>query len=138
MFHLWWKEYLVKHQKVSKYYQTDCRLIQPFILLRSVKWVPGISGKLVAKSKLPPRSGSSFETELHLIHQKEPWSLFVCFVFLSRKSYFHYFCAIIHLEMLVWLIFSFHREIECYSQSYSDWIVVICWPILIMEMVSSI
>ena len=25
-FHLWWKENLVKHQKVSKYYETDCRL----------------------------------------------------------------------------------------------------------------
>ena len=24
-FHLWWKENLVKHGKVSKYYQTDCR-----------------------------------------------------------------------------------------------------------------
>ena len=23
-FHLWWKENLVKHQKVSKYYETDC------------------------------------------------------------------------------------------------------------------
>ena len=24
LFHLWWKESLVKHQKVSKYYETDC------------------------------------------------------------------------------------------------------------------
>ena len=24
-FHLWWKENLVKHQKVSKYYQNYCR-----------------------------------------------------------------------------------------------------------------
>ena len=37
------------------------RLTQSFILLRSIKWVPGISGNLVVKSKLPPRSGSSFE-----------------------------------------------------------------------------
>ena len=35
------------------------RLTQPFILLRLIKWVPGISGDLVVKSKLPPRSGSS-------------------------------------------------------------------------------
>ena len=28
-FHLWWKENLIKHQKVSKYFETDCRLIQP-------------------------------------------------------------------------------------------------------------
>ena len=27
-FHLWWKENLVKHQKVSKYYENDCRLFQ--------------------------------------------------------------------------------------------------------------
>ena len=25
-FHLWWKENLVKHWEVSKYYETDCRL----------------------------------------------------------------------------------------------------------------
>ena len=25
-FHLWWKENLAKHRKVSKYYETDCRL----------------------------------------------------------------------------------------------------------------
>ena len=26
LFHLWRKENLVKHQKVSKYYETDCRI----------------------------------------------------------------------------------------------------------------
>ena len=31
---------------------------QPFILSRSIKWVPGISGNLLVKSKLPPHSGS--------------------------------------------------------------------------------
>ena len=30
-FHLWWKENLVKHQKVSKYYENDC--LQNFLLL---------------------------------------------------------------------------------------------------------
>ena len=30
-FHLWWKENLVKHREVSKYYETDC--LQNFILL---------------------------------------------------------------------------------------------------------
>ena len=37
------------------------RSTQPFILPRSIKLVPGISGNLVVKSKLPPRSGSSLE-----------------------------------------------------------------------------
>ena len=37
------------------------RSTQPFILPRSIKWVPGISGNLVVKSKLPPRSDSSLE-----------------------------------------------------------------------------
>ena len=26
LFHLWWKENLVKHQKVSKYYENDCTI----------------------------------------------------------------------------------------------------------------
>ena len=34
---------------------------QPSILSRSIKWAPVISGNLVAKCKLPPRGGSSFE-----------------------------------------------------------------------------
>ena len=37
------------------------RLTQPFIFLRLIKLVPGISGNLVVKSKLPPRSGLSLE-----------------------------------------------------------------------------
>ena len=37
------------------------RSTQPFILPRSVKWVPEISGNLVVISKLPPRSGASLE-----------------------------------------------------------------------------
>ena len=37
------------------------RSTQPFILLRSIKWVPGISGNWMVKSKLPPRSGCSLE-----------------------------------------------------------------------------
>ena len=32
-----------------------------FILLKSIKWVPEISGDLVVKNKLPPQSGSSLE-----------------------------------------------------------------------------
>ena len=41
------------------------KLIQPFILPRSIKWVPGISVSWMVKSKLPPWSGSSLETEPH-------------------------------------------------------------------------
>ena len=37
------------------------RSTQRLILLRSIKWVPGISGNLVVESKLPPRSCSSLE-----------------------------------------------------------------------------
>ena len=44
------------------------RSTQPFILLRSIKWVPGISGNLVVKSKLPPRSGSRLEAV-----EPHPW-----------------------------------------------------------------
>ena len=32
-----------------------------FILPRSIKWVPGVCGNLMVKSKLPPWSGSSLE-----------------------------------------------------------------------------
>ena len=32
LFHLLWKENLVKHQKVSKYYENDCRTIDDFAI----------------------------------------------------------------------------------------------------------
>ena len=37
------------------------KLTQLFILPRLIKWVPGISGNLVVKGKLPPPNGSSLE-----------------------------------------------------------------------------
>ena len=46
--------------RVQKH-QVAPRLTQPFILPRSIKRVPGISGDLVEKSKLPPRSGAGLE-----------------------------------------------------------------------------
>ena len=38
------------------------RSTQSFILPRSIRWAPGISGNLVVKSKLPPQSGSTLES----------------------------------------------------------------------------
>ena len=40
------------------------RSTQPFILRRSIKWVPGISENWMVKSKLPPRSGCSWTTSI--------------------------------------------------------------------------
>ena len=54
------------------------RLTQPFILLRSIKWVPGIFGNLVVKSKLPPWTGSSLE-----VVEPHPWKGAIKFFFFS-------------------------------------------------------
>ena len=35
-FHLWWKENLVKHQRVSKYYENDCRSHKQYLTI----WPP--------------------------------------------------------------------------------------------------
>ena len=51
------------------------RLMQPFILPRLIKWVPGISGNLVVKSKLPPHSSSVVLKQLNPMHFKGQWSL---------------------------------------------------------------
>ena len=68
------------------------RSTQPFIFLRSIKWVPRISGKLVVKSKLPPRSGSSLEA--------------VKFVFfynlLSFQVIFRYFVPLLTPKIKIW------------------------------------
>ena len=51
-------------------YGVPSRSTQPFILLRLLKWVPGISGNLVVKSKLSPRSGSISLRQLKPIHNQ--------------------------------------------------------------------
>ena len=59
------------------------RLTQPFILPRSVKWAPEISGNLVVKSKLPPRSGSSLEAV-----EPHPWKEAINFFFIYANKRF--------------------------------------------------
>ena len=38
-FHLWWKENLVKHQRVSKYYENDCCLVSRGCMVSTSSWV---------------------------------------------------------------------------------------------------
>ena len=58
------------------------RSTQPFILPWSIKWVPGISGNLVVKSKLPPRSGSVALRQMYPNHKKGTAKLF----FFNKKK----------------------------------------------------
>ena len=48
------------------------RSTQPFILPRSIKWVPGTPGYLVVKSKLFPCKGSVALRQLNPVHRKVP------------------------------------------------------------------
>ena len=50
----------IKGSHVQNHWMTP-RSTQSFIFLRSIKLAPGISGNLVVKSKLHPRSGLSLE-----------------------------------------------------------------------------
>ena len=49
--------FLIQESRVQNHWVAP----RPFTLLRLVKWVPEVSGNLVVKSKLPPRSCSSLE-----------------------------------------------------------------------------
>ena len=60
------------------------RSTQPFILPRSIKWVPGISRNLVVKSKLPHRSGSSLEAV-----EPHPWKGTIKFFSLKKTFQKH-------------------------------------------------
>ena len=46
-FHLWWKENLLKHRKVSKYYETD-RSLRKFSSFVTIKCVPTFLSLLVS------------------------------------------------------------------------------------------
>ena len=66
-------------------------LTQSFILLRSVKWVPGIPGNLLVKSKLHPCSGPVALRQLNPIHKKETKSFkFYSFLFFIVIVFFFF------------------------------------------------
>ena len=46
--------------------------LQPFIILRSIKWVPGTAGDLVVENKMSPRNDSAALMQLNPIQKKEP------------------------------------------------------------------
>ena len=50
-FHLWCKENLVKHRKVSKYYETDCGLASNLASNAINKFERKISGKDAVRKK---------------------------------------------------------------------------------------
>ena len=52
------------------------RSTQPSTLLQLIKWVPGISGNLVVKNKLPPHSGPAALRQLNPTHKKGPLKCF--------------------------------------------------------------
>ena len=53
------------------------RLIQPFTLPISIKWIPRASGDLMVKSKLCLISGSASLRQLNRIHKKGSWNFFI-------------------------------------------------------------
>ena len=61
-----------KNSLVVKPLDSQSRGPVSLILSRSIKWVPGISGNLVVKSKLPPRSNSVAFRKLKPIQKEGP------------------------------------------------------------------
>ena len=61
------------------------RSTQPFILLRSIKWVPRTPGDQVLKDILSLCSGSVGLRQLNPIHKKGPQSFF----FIMQKNFSH-------------------------------------------------
>ena len=62
-----------------------------FYLSRSIKWVPEISGNVVVKSKMPPRSGSTALRKLNTIHKKGPQSFFFKILCMASQATFNSF-----------------------------------------------
>ena len=60
---------VIQESQIQNYW-VALRSIHPFILLRSIKCVPGIPGGWVVKSKLSPRSSSVALRQSKLIHKK--------------------------------------------------------------------
>ena len=64
MFHIWWEENLVKHRKVSKYYETDCRFSNISGPYASSEYFPKTIWKIIQLLTLKSFSSSSFLLEL--------------------------------------------------------------------------
>ena len=79
--HFWWKENLVKHQKVSKYYETDCKLHQGVLLKMRIN-----TGSLISLSfKLGYNDFFSLSMKYFII-LNTAWKVSVFWVMLIRIS----------------------------------------------------
>ena len=63
-----------------------------FILSKSIKWLPGISGDFLVKSKLSLRSGSIALKQFNLIHEKGPYN---ASLYVSHKSSLFFFFKLV-------------------------------------------
>ena len=70
-FHLWWKENLIKHQKVSKYYENDCSLIDNLKELPRKRTVPHYNYAVTNSINLWGMP-DSYSVELHWLQAGEP------------------------------------------------------------------
>ena len=87
-FHFWWKEKLVKHQKASEYYETDCRYLSLILvsLLGTCIWgTPCLFSWVLCYSiKNPNRRGG---LRIYMLCWKTPRNLQI-FHFSLRKQAF--------------------------------------------------
>ena len=99
------------------------RSTQPFILPRSIKWVPGISGNLVVKNKLPPQSGCSLEAEKVILHDAHTN---VCF----RHCVFSRYLSLCLAFLVMWK-YGLTRKIRLISKFMASQSVKLLshWPI---------
>ena len=68
--YLWWKENLVKHRRVSKYYKNDC--LQNFL-----SYMPLLAAKFVKNSYIYSRTYFTFLKNV----LKETWNAFIYFIY---------------------------------------------------------
>ena len=105
--------FLIQGSRVQNHWVAP-RSNQPFILPRSIKWIPGISGNLVVKSKLPPRSGSSFEAV-----EPHPWKGAIKFFFKIPNS------GVLGVHATGWLLRQSNEHQELLGLLKVNWLSVV-------------
>ena len=92
LFHLWWKENLVKHQNVWKYYENDCRFEWSILLILSLKVKSVESRFLDWKTTFKLKDGTFFLRQQWILFSiLNGYSRIIIFIFWDFFFFFQIF-----------------------------------------------
>ena len=109
LFHLWWKENLVKHQNVWKYYENDCRFEWSILLILSLKVKSVESRFLDWKTTFKLKDGTFFLRQQWILFSiLNGYSPIIIFIFWDFLMFYQIFFS---PQVKRWAIITYKHDV---------------------------